>query len=91
MGLAYLIRSEYVFLGVLSICLLYLLRDQGRLRLLGFAPLLIVSPWILLALPPAMLYNGQRGKGMKYFFYVFYPAHLLAFAAIAWLLSNRVV
>lgn len=91
MAAAYLLRSEYVFLGVLAICLLYLLHDKGWLRLLGFAPLLVVSPWILLALLPVLFYNGQRGKGAKYFFYIFYPAHLLAFAAIAWFLSNRAV
>lgn len=34
--------------------------------------------WSLLALPLLKLYSGKRGKyGMKYFFYIFYPAHLL--------------
>jgi hypothetical protein len=31
-----------------------------------------------LALAPLLLYNGRRGKyNLKYFFYVFYPAHLV--------------
>lgn len=91
MGLALLVRSEYVCLGVLAICLLYLFRDKGWIRLFGFAPLLIVSPWILPALIPVLFYNEQRGKGSKYFFYIFYPAHLMMFAIIASILSNRVI
>jgi len=23
------------------------------------------------------MYNGKRGKGLKWLFYIFYPAHLL--------------
>jgi len=83
MVLAYLIRGEYVFMGVLAVTLVYLLRDKGRLRLLGLAPLLVVSPWTALAVPALLLYNGERGKGSKWFFYFFYPAHFLVFAALA--------
>lgn len=91
MGLSYLIRSEYVFLGILTIALLYLLRKNRYWQLLGFAPLLVASPWILLALPAVALYSGRRGRGSKYFFYVFYPAHFLLFAGIAYLLAQRAI
>lgn len=88
-GLAFLVRGEYVFLGIACIVLLYMLRSNRYLQLAGFAPLLIVSPWILLAVPPVAAYNGQRGHGSQYFFYVFYPAHFLVFTGIASLLAQR--
>ena len=34
--------------------------------------------WSLLALAPLALYNGKKDKyKLKYFFYIFYPAHLV--------------
>ena len=32
---------------------------------------------------PILLYNGEKGRGMKYFFYIFYPAHIYLFYIIA--------
>lgn len=83
MVMAYLIRGEYVFLGPLAAVLVYLLRGRGKLRVAGLAPLLVVSPWVLLAVPFLLLYNGERGRGNKWFFYIFYPAHFLVFAALS--------
>ena len=41
----------------------------------------------LIALIPLLLYNGQRGKlKLKYFFYIFYPAHLGLFYLISYLI-----
>ncbi len=88
MELSYLVRGEYVFLGVAAIAAMYFLRDRKWLRLLGLLPLLVASEWVLLAAVPIMFYDGVRGRGSKYFFYIFYPAHFLALAGLAYLFAN---
>lgn len=82
--LAYLIKSEYVCFGVAAIALLYLLRGRRFWRLLACAAaLLVASPWTLPAYVLLWFYDGRRGGGSKYFFYIFYPAHLLVLYAAA--------
>jgi hypothetical protein len=79
-----------VFMGILF----YLLRNW---RLAQAAVILAVSiltwfggqeaQWLMVAaIIPVLLYNGQRGRGNKYFFYIFYPAHIYLFYIIAWLI-----
>lgn len=47
---------------------------------LGGVPLSLkpIQPYSFLAIPLLLLYNGKRGKyNIKFFFYLFYPIHLL--------------
>ncbi|MDR2662463.1 MAG: conjugal transfer protein TraX [Treponema sp.] len=37
---------------------------------------------------PILLYNGKRGGGNKYFFYIFYPAHIYLFYIAAWFIRS---
>jgi len=37
---------------------------------------------------PIILYNGEKGKGLKSFFYYFYPAHIIVFAILSFLLRQ---
>ncbi|MBE5951872.1 MAG: hypothetical protein E7260_09825 [Lachnospiraceae bacterium] len=75
---AYVLRTDYDAFGVLLITLLYLLID-ARKQLCIFGG--IVTLWEYtapLAFVPIFYYNGTRGKQPpKWFFYGFYPIHLL--------------
>ena len=69
-------------------------RKEASVACLGIGLLLLALElggwqfWSLGALPLLLLYSGQRGKRkMKYFFYIFYPAHLALLQLIAWLVT----
>lgn len=51
----------------------------------GFEELFRINiQWMMVfALPFILLYNGQRGRGMKYLFYVYYPTHIYLLLFIA--------
>lgn len=61
---------------MLTVGLLFLWLDLGGNQL-----------WSLAAVPVLLLYSGERGKlPMKYFFYIFYPAHLAVLQMIDWVI-----
>ena len=80
MMLAELLQTDYAGMGVLTIGVIYFLRDRKALSMAGGSTVLTIMnsteiTAFLTAIPVA-LYNGKRGLRMKYFFYAFYPAHL---------------
>ena len=85
--MANLLHTDYSALGVLTITLIYLYRANrvkgifaGCLALAIFNQMEITS---FFAMIPVKKYNGERGLSMKYFFYAFYPVHLLLLYLIA--------
>lgn len=72
------INVDYGFYGIVLIMGLGILRHQrwGQM-FFGFLMGLVQSPAASLAFVPIYFYNGKRGKQNKWFFYLFYPGHLL--------------
>ena len=70
-------RSQYIYaLVMLAMGLWLVYIDRGGVQIYSFA-----------AIPLLLLYNGKRGNSVpKYFFYIFYPAHLAVIYAIKYLI-----
>lgn len=88
---AYWLRTDYGYMGVIMVMLFHLFRSEKHGRssalFIGNGALCISSGshfqlFGFLAIPLLAMYNGERGRGMKYLFYIFYPLHML----LLWLL-----
>ncbi|MCI9173687.1 MAG: hypothetical protein HFH49_01910 [Lachnospiraceae bacterium] len=90
MALAEILHTDYGAAGIVFILLFYLLYQYktGKQAVFAAANFLMygtsVQAYAGLAAFPMLFYNGTRGPSMKYFFYVFYPLHLL----ILWLICR---
>ena len=92
--LALFLRIDYSFFAVVAVFIFYFLKDRKHwIRVTAGAGFLTVTRtmgyyiFTFLSLIPLLMYNGQRGKGFKWFFYVFYPGHLLILYLIRMILK----
>ncbi len=76
---AVFLRTDYDAFGIMLIVLLYEFRKLKTLQCIAGAILMLFNSTTgCLAFIFIWLYNGKRGKQLpKYFFYAFYPLHLL--------------
>lgn len=91
---------EFIALGVL----MYFLKEKKDLFCITYIIFCIAQfssevvwselgypiQWLMIAaLPLMMRYNNEKGAGVKYFFYIFYPAHTFLLFYIANFVFNR--
>lgn len=81
---------DYHWMGVLFVVLFYCVRDrQEWIRSLAVILAFAYEGTAPLAVIPIHFYNGERGRQMKYLFYVIYPVHLLLFGLIRLYLMGK--
>lgn len=80
---AEVLSTDYSGKGVLLILIYYVFKRWKEMYLCAGAVWNFLYGWGKIQCFGVMaafflaLYNGERGPGLKYFFYIFYPAHLL--------------
>jgi len=93
--LAELLFADYNSFGVLTMIVMYVVRRFTEQKIKFWAPIVFTAGsavlcifsftevWAFLALPLMFFYQGKKGWNAKWFFYLFYPVHLLVLAVLA--------
>lgn len=98
--ISYVWKLDGWYYGIALISVFYLFYDMPALKYtasilvmyvcgLNFTVSGLIDSYFLAAVSSLLfisMYNGERGMKMKYFFYVFYPAHLLVFYLVSLIL-----
>ena len=94
---ALLVRVDYTIFAVVSVFLFYVLKDKKQLVRNGVGVAFLALTRTMgyycttgLSIIPLLLYNGKKGRGYKWFFYVFYPGHLLLLYVLKRILSGQI-
>ncbi len=92
---AFLVKADYTIFAVASVFLFYAFKDVNPyVRPVPGVAFLALTRTVGyycttgLSLVPLMLYNGKKGRGLKWLFYAFYPGHLLLLYLIKLLLTG---
>ncbi|MDT2833726.1 TraX family protein [Vagococcus carniphilus] len=88
---------------VYLIPVMYLLRKNKKWQCLAIGVVALIfllgnpsaaftsnTQWMMIfSVIPILLYNGEKGRGMRSFFYIFYPAHIWLLYIIASIIYNH--
>lgn len=91
------------FIAVFLAASFYFFRNQRIIQYVALAIVALLSTgfnftgllstniqWMMIfSLPLIALYNGLRGTGSKYFFYIFYPTHIIILYVLAYFYINH--
>lgn len=82
--IAVLVRADYTVFAVIAVFLFYVFRDFGQVVRTGVGVVFLALTRTMgyycttgCSIIPLLLYNGKKGRGLKWLFYAFYPGHLL--------------
>lgn len=88
---AYLLKTDYSFAGVLTIVVMYGVKEIKPVSMFCGCAVLTAykfsESFAFFNIFLINMYNGKRGLKLKYIFYVFYPVHLLVLYYIARLIG----
>ena len=83
-ALALVVKADYTVFAVISVFLFYVFKDSSSIIRSGIGVAFLALTRTMgyycttgLSFIPLALYNGKKGKGLKWLFYAFYPGHLL--------------
>ena len=79
---AYLLKCDYSFKGIILMAVLYFLRECKSLRLLAGAATFSWEKFAPISFLLLYFYDPDKKPRLKYFFYAFYPLHLLLICVI---------
>lgn len=86
---AFALNTDYSYYGIVLVLIFYYCRHNRLLACVIGYIWFTFEPWCFPAFIALLFYNGKRGVSLKYFFYAFYPVHLLVLYGLKVLLIGK--
>ena len=83
------LMTDYNYKGVFLIVMLYFFHDHRLYQCVVGAAAIAWERYAPLSYFLCFFYNGKRGLRLRYFFYLFYPVHLVVLGIIKHLILRR--